>query len=46
MWKILEKEYFSEKVVKLVVDAPMIAHARRPGHFVIGRVGQGGERSA
>lgn len=35
MNKIIEKEYFSEKVAKLVVEAPMIARSRRPGHFVI-----------
>ncbi|MDE6051596.1 MAG: sulfide/dihydroorotate dehydrogenase-like FAD/NAD-binding protein [Paramuribaculum sp.] len=44
MFKILEKEHFSEKVVKLIVEAPKIVHARRPGHFVIVRVGDGGER--
>lgn len=44
MNRILEKEYFSEKVVKLVVEAPMIARARRPGHFVIVRACDGGER--
>lgn len=44
MFKILEKEYFSEKVVRLVVDAPEVAKARRPGHFVIVRCGEGGER--
>ena len=44
MNKILEKEHFSEKVVKLVVEAPMIARSRRPGHFVIVRVGEHGER--
>lgn len=44
MFKVLEKEHFSEKVVKLVVEAPMIARSRRPGHFVIVRVGEGGER--
>ncbi len=44
MYKILEKEHFSEKVVKLVVEAPLIARARKPGHFVIVRVGEGGER--
>lgn len=44
MNKILEKEYFSEKVVKLVVEAPMIARARRAGHFVIVRCGEHGER--
>lgn len=44
MNKILEKEHFSERVVKLVVEAPMIARSRRPGHFVIVRCGDGGER--
>lgn len=42
--KILEKEFFSEAVAKLVVDAPLIAAARRPGHFVIVRCGENGER--
>lgn len=41
---ILEKEYFSPKVVKLVVEAPLIARSRRPGHFVIVRTGERGER--
>lgn len=44
MNKVISKEHFSEKVVKLVVEAPMIAASRRPGHFVIVRVGDGGER--
>lgn len=44
MFQIVGKEYFSEKVVKLEVEAPMIAQSRRPGHFVIVRVGNGGER--
>lgn len=44
MNQILEKELFSPKVVKLVVEAPMIARARKPGHFVIVRVGERGER--
>ncbi|MCM1518912.1 MAG: sulfide/dihydroorotate dehydrogenase-like FAD/NAD-binding protein [Pseudoflavonifractor sp.] len=44
MNKIVEKEHFSEKVVKLVVEAPMIARSRKPGHFVIVRVGEKGER--
>lgn len=35
MNKILEKEHFSANVVKLVVDAPLIAASRRPGNFVI-----------
>ena len=44
MFTVLSKEHFSEKVVKLVVEAPRIAKARSPGHFVIVRVGDGGER--
>ncbi|MDO5395519.1 MAG: sulfide/dihydroorotate dehydrogenase-like FAD/NAD-binding protein [Bacteroidales bacterium] len=44
MNKIIEKEYFSEKVVKLVVEAPLIARSRKPGNFVIVRTGDGGER--
>ena len=44
MNKIVEKEYFSEKVAKLVVEAPLIARSRRPGHFVIVRTGEHGER--
>ncbi len=35
MYKIVAKEHFSEAVVKLVVEAPLIARSRRPGHFVI-----------
>ena len=44
MNKIIKKEYFSEKVVKLVVEAPLIARSRKAGHFVIVRVGAKGER--
>jgi len=44
MYKIIDKEYFSEHVVKLEVEAPEIARSRRPGHFVIVRCGEGGER--
>lgn len=44
MYKILEKEHFSEHVVKFVVEAPDVARSRRPGHFVIVRVGEKGER--
>lgn len=44
MNKIVEKEYFSEAVVKLVIEAPEIARSRKAGHFVIVRVGVKGER--
>lgn len=40
MNRIVAKEYFSEKVVKFVVEAPLIAKARKAGHFVIVRVGE------
>lgn len=44
MNKILRKRYFSDKVVQLEVEAPLIAKARKPGNFVIVRVGENGER--
>lgn len=44
MNRIVSKEYFSERVVKLVVEAPLIAKSRKAGHFVIVRVGEKGER--
>lgn len=44
MNKIVEKEYFSELVVKLVLEAPYIAKSRKAGHFVIVRVSERGER--
>ncbi len=44
MNKILEKRHFSENVVQLIVEAPLIARSRRPGHFVIVRCGEKGER--
>jgi len=44
MNKIVEKEYFSEAVVRLVVEAPHIAKKREAGHFVIVKTGDKGER--
>ena len=44
MNKVVSKEKFSENVTKLVVEAPLIARARRAGHFVIVRSGENGER--
>lgn len=44
MNKIVDKEYFSANVVKLEVEAPLIARSRKAGHFVIIRVGEKGER--
>jgi len=44
MNKIARKIQFSEKVFRLDVEAPLIAKARKAGHFVIVRVGEKGER--
>ncbi len=44
MNRIVRKEYFSPKVVELVVEAPLIARSRKAGHFVIVKVGDKGER--
>jgi ferredoxin--NADP+ reductase len=44
MNRIVAKEYFSDLVVKLVLEAPYIAKSRKAGHFVIVRVGDKGER--
>lgn len=44
MNKIIEKVNFSPNVIKLVVEAPLIAKSRKAGHFVIIRVDEKGER--
>ena len=44
MNKIVDKEFFSANVVKLEIEAPLIAKARKAGHFVIVRVDEKGER--
>lgn len=44
MNRIVDKKYFSEKVVCLEVEAPLIARSRKAGHFVIVRCGDNGER--
>jgi len=44
MNKIIKKDYLSENIVKLEVEAPLIAKSRKAGHFVIVRVGEYGER--
>ena len=44
MYKIVKKVQFSEKVFRLDVEAPLIAKARKAGHFVIIRVDEKGER--
>jgi NAD(P)H-flavin reductase len=44
MNKVVSKEFFSENVVCLEIEAPRIAKSRRAGHFVILRVDENGER--
>lgn len=44
MNRIIAKKHFSENVVELVVEAPLIAKSRRAGHFVIVRADSRGER--
>lgn len=44
MYKIVDKSYFSPNVLRLEIEAPLIAKARKAGHFVIVRVGEQGER--
>lgn len=44
MNKIVSKEQFSERVFKFEIDAPLIAKSRKPGNFIILRVGEKGER--
>lgn len=44
MNKIVRKEQFSEKVFLFEIEAPLIARSRKPGNFIIVRMGQKGER--
>ena len=44
MFKILRREQFSPVTYLWELDAPEIARAAQPGHFVIIRHGRGGER--
>jgi ferredoxin--NADP+ reductase len=44
MHRVLAREQLSPNVWRLVVEAPRIAEIRRPGQFVIVRLGPGAER--
>ncbi len=44
MNKILSKQFFSDNVAELIIEAPLIARSRRAGHFVIVRVDEKSER--
>jgi len=44
MFTIIEKEFLSENVARLVIQAPYIAKSRKAGHFIILRIDEYGER--
>lgn len=44
MHKIVTRDQLSPNVTRLVLEAPRIAEIRRPGQFVIVRLGEGAER--
>ena len=44
MFEILSNEILAENLHKMVVSAPRVARARKPGQFVIVRLAQGDER--
>jgi NAD(P)H-flavin reductase len=44
MNRVLNKTFLSENVFMLDVEAPLIARNRKPGHFVIVKLGEKGER--
>jgi len=44
MHQIVARDQLSPNVTRLVVEAPRIAEVRRPGQFVIVRLGEGAER--
>jgi len=44
MNKIISKDFLSELVFRMVIEAPRIAQSRQPGNFIILRVDEHGER--
>ncbi len=44
MYKIIDKEFLSENVARLVIEAPYIAKSRKAGNFIILRIDKNGER--
>ena len=44
MNKIIEKEKLSERVVKMVLEAPIIAQKRKAGQFIVLKINEKGER--
>lgn len=44
LYRIIEKEYLNNTVVKMVIDAPMVAKKAEPGQFIILTTDENGER--
>ena len=44
MYKILEKEFLNSTVVRMVIEAPLVARKAQPGQFIILRTNAEGER--
>lgn len=44
MFKVVSKEFLSESVFRMEIEAPQIAKTRKAGHFIILRVDEHGER--
>jgi NAD(P)H-flavin reductase len=44
MFTIVQKEFLSENVARIVIKAPYIAKSRKAGHFIILRIDENGER--
>jgi ferredoxin--NADP+ reductase len=44
MHRIISKEQLSPTIARLTVEAPLVAHKRKPGNFVIVRLDETGER--
>jgi glutamate synthase (NADPH/NADH) small chain len=44
MFEVLSNEEIAPQLHRMVIDAPRVARARKPGQFVIVRVGEGAER--
>jgi len=44
MFRIVEKRVLAERIKEIVVDAPLIARTAKPGHFVLVRGDEHGER--
>ena len=44
MNRIVGKDYLGRNVIKLEIEAPLIEKKRKPGHFVIIKIGEEGER--